>query len=280
MFGAISARAVRERAGAGAEIASVGASIRCAGRRFVVNYPCMKNLPENAAKYLAAFDLDGTLAELGSPVTEGNVALLKRLAHRAQIVLSSGKPTYYLCGFARQLGIADAVLIGENGCAMQFGVSLPPAQNTYFTSSERAVKQLDFARRAVPALFDGNIWCQPNEIMFTPFPTSEEQFVAIRAFNAAHAAELDALDVYEHCDSFDYVPHGVNKRTALENLAARLGVPAGRVIAVGDGVNDYPMFECAGISVGIHLAQPERAGHDFPSLEDALRFLISVTEKD
>lgn len=230
-------------------------------------------------KYLAAFDLDGTLAELGSPVTEDNVVLLKRLAQQAQIVLSSGKPTYYLCGFARQLGIADAVLIGENGCAMQFGVSLPPAQNTYFTSSERAVKQLDFARKAVPALFDGRIWCQPNEIMFTPFPTSEEQFVAIRAFNAAHADELDALDIYEHCDSFDYVPHGVNKRTALESLADCLGVPATKVIAVGDGVNDYPMFECAGISVGIRLAEPRRAGHNFSDPGDALRFLVAATSE-
>ena len=212
----------------------------------------MENNAVTTREYLAAFDLDGTLAELGCPVTEGNVVLLKRLAERARIVLSSGKPTYYLCGFARQLGIADAVLIGENGCAMQFGVSLPPVQNTYFTSSEKAVKQLDFARKAIPAL---------------------------RAFNRDNASALDALDIYEHCDSFDYVPRGVSKRTALEALAARLGVPRERVIAVGDGVNDYPMFECAGISVGIRLAHPDRADFDFSRLSDALSFLIGRTSE-
>ena len=239
----------------------------------------MENNAVTTREYLAAFDLDGTLAELGCPVTEGNVVLLKRLAERARIVLSSGKPTYYLCGFARQLGIADAVLIGENGCAMQFGVSLPPVQNTYFTSSEKAVKQLDFARKAIPALFSEGIWCQPNEVMFTPFPTTEGQFDAIRAFNRDNASALDALDIYEHCDSFDYVPRGVSKRTALEALAARLGVPRERVIAVGDGVNDYPMFECAGISVGIRLAHPDRADFDFSRLSDALSFLIGRTSE-
>ncbi len=239
----------------------------------------MENRCVNSRLYLAAFDLDGTLAELGQPVTPHNVSLLKRLSDNAVIALSSGKPTYYLCGFARQLGAPEAVLIGENGCAMQFGVALPPAQNIYFTSSETAVKQLDFARKAIPALFPEGIWCQPNEVMFTPFPTTEKQFRAIRAFNRENASELDALDIYEHCDSFDYVPRGVNKRTALESLAARLGVPRERVIAVGDGVNDYPMLGFAGISVGIRLAHPDKAEFNFDNLTDALSFLIGRTEE-
>ncbi|SFR31941.1 phosphoserine phosphatase SerB [Halogeometricum limi] len=40
------------------------------------------------------------------------------------------------------------------------------------------------------------------------------------------------------------------KDTALEELADELGVKLSRTIAVGDGANDLPMLEVAGLSVG------------------------------
>jgi phosphoserine phosphatase len=40
------------------------------------------------------------------------------------------------------------------------------------------------------------------------------------------------------------------KDRALENLAADLDVPMSRTVAVGDGANDLPMLEVAGLSVG------------------------------
>ena len=40
------------------------------------------------------------------------------------------------------------------------------------------------------------------------------------------------------------------KDEALESLAAEVGVPHSRTVAVGDGANDLPMLEVAGLSVG------------------------------
>jgi phosphoserine phosphatase len=40
------------------------------------------------------------------------------------------------------------------------------------------------------------------------------------------------------------------KDDALEDLAADLGVPMASTVAVGDGANDLPMLEVAGLSVG------------------------------
>lgn len=40
------------------------------------------------------------------------------------------------------------------------------------------------------------------------------------------------------------------KDTALETHAAELDVPMDRTVAVGDGANDLPMLEVAGLSVG------------------------------
>lgn len=44
----------------------------------------------------------------------------------------------------------------------------------------------------------------------------------------------------------DIAPEGVNKGAALERVREILGVPADRVLAVGDGRNDIEMFEWAG----------------------------------
>ena len=76
---------------------------------------------------LVVFDLDGTLAKVGESATEETVTLLRKIRETgARIALSSGKPTFYLCAFARQLGIQDAVLVGENGSVIQVGTALPP----------------------------------------------------------------------------------------------------------------------------------------------------------
>jgi phosphoserine phosphatase len=40
------------------------------------------------------------------------------------------------------------------------------------------------------------------------------------------------------------------KDEALESLAADLGLPLSRTVAVGDGANDLPMLEVAGLSIG------------------------------
>jgi phosphoserine phosphatase len=45
------------------------------------------------------------------------------------------------------------------------------------------------------------------------------------------------------------------KDDALESLAADLDVPLSRTIAVGDGANDLPMLEVAGLSIG-YLPKP------------------------
>jgi HAD superfamily hydrolase (TIGR01484 family) len=76
---------------------------------------------------LLVFDLDGTLAEIGKGMLPEDVAEFHRLERCGyRIAICSSKPVCYLCGFMRQVGLKDPILIGENGAVFQFGVELPP----------------------------------------------------------------------------------------------------------------------------------------------------------
>ena len=65
---------------------------------------------------LLVFDLDGTLAQVGKGMLPEDIEKLLSLEKEGYtIVICSGKPSYYLCGFARQIGLANPILVGENG---------------------------------------------------------------------------------------------------------------------------------------------------------------------
>jgi len=52
------------------------------------------------------------------------------------------------------------------------------------------------------------------------------------------------------------------KRAALLDATAALGVPAARTIAIGDGANDIPMIEAAGLGVAYHAKPRTRDAAD------------------
>ncbi|HLB27737.1 MAG TPA: HAD-IIB family hydrolase, partial [Dehalococcoidales bacterium] len=60
-------------------------------------------------------------------------------------------------------------------------------------------------------------------------------------------------DVY----SLGVFPSGASKGNALGSLLRRLKVSQSEVMAIGDDLNDLPMFACAGIKVAMGNAQAQ-----------------------
>ncbi len=226
---------------------------------------------------LVVFDLDGTLAKVGEATEAENVALLHKIRETgARIALSSGKPTFYLCAFARQLGLQDAVLVGENGSVIQVGTALPPTlyrKADIPTETKSALKTL---REMMEEEFGQRIWYQPNETALTPFPAYQEDFPKIRAMLDSFLTPEMQIAVYEHPDCFDIQYKGLSKGAGIRRLARVTGIPPSQMISVGDFTNDYPMFAETGYSVGVHLPDPTRATVNFPTTRDAL---LHVLEK-
>ncbi len=70
----------------------------------------------------------------------------------------------------------------------------------------------------------------------------------LRVIPAFRKSKLQALE---------FEPHSAGKREALLYLEREHGIPAERVVAVGDANNDLPMLESAGLSVAMENATPE-----------------------
>ena len=227
---------------------------------------------------LIAFDLDDTLAPVGEAIPPGALGTLRLLEDEGvRLAVCSGKPVYYLCGFARQAGLRRAALVGENGAVIQLGTALPPARFDVLRPSPAARRGMDELRSAIEAALP-DIWFQPNETCLTPFPVSPREHAVIGELLRKHPDALAALDVYHHLDSFDIVPKGVDKGVGLARLGAMLGVTAAETAAVGNGENDYPMFDYAALSVGVRVPDESRVDKNFDSLPAALSYLLPLVK--
>ena len=228
---------------------------------------------------LIVFDLDNTLAPLGKSVPQKVLCELKGFLNNGlHLAVCSGKPTYYLCGFMRAAGLPDTILVGENGAVIDFGVSLPPKEHYALPVSQEAREALSFVNSSLHKLLGDNVWFQPNQVGITPFPVTPEEFKIVQDFIDSHRAELSPLNVYRHCDSFDFVPKNVNKKEGLALLCNRLGILATEVIAVGDSGNDFPMFEFAGFSVGISL--PDNENHRVTAAVDTIEEAVAIIKRN
>ena len=221
------------------------------------------------------FDLDSTLCAIGKEILPEDVALLKELEDKGnRICICSGKPTYYLVGMFRQVGLKAPIFVGENGGVIQFGVHLPPTEYHLTTKKLDVVRKLKSLRADMEDKFGANIWFQPNEIELTAFPNNENLFDEIEEFINQH--NLEGITVYRQVDCFDLVPTDVSKRGGLEYLANLMGLESKDFITVGDGVNDYPMFDYAGFSLGVKVKDDDKVDVNFESINQALKYLLTL----
>jgi len=98
----------------------------------------------------------------------------------------------------------------------------------------------------------------------------------LREFVAALA--LPHVVVYEHRDSIDCVPAGVDKGVALRTVIEAEGIRPEQTIAIGDGVNDIPMFAVAAHSIGVGRRPEVRAAatHSVDTIHEALELLDAL----
>ena len=229
---------------------------------------------------LIVFDLDNTLATPGEGIVASNIEKLKRLeAHGIKIAIASGKTVDYLGGFLRQVGLGQPILLGENGAMIQVGVEWPPQEKYALPHSKNAKDILAYIKEEIDKKIPG-IWYQPNRVAVSPFPKCEEEFDIIAGILRENENRLQDIMVFRHADCFDLVPKGIDKKAGVKYLAQQMHLFPKEIVAVGDGENDYPMFEYAGTAIGVKVKEEFRVHKNFDTIGEVLDYLVKICEDE
>ena len=229
---------------------------------------------------LIVFDLDNTLAALGKGIVASDIEKLKKLENKGiKIAIASGKPVYYLSGFMRQVGLKNPYLLGENGAVLQVDVELPPKELYILPYSQQAKESLKYIKTEIETILP-DIWYQPNMVGVSPFPKNEEEFEIIDGLIKANGDKLLDTQIYRHPDCFDIIPAGIDKKAGLHFLAQKLGLVRDEIVAVGDSMNDYPMFAYAGLAIGVNVKDEKQVNKNFKTITEVLDYLDAKPESD
>ncbi|TNC27432.1 Cof-type HAD-IIB family hydrolase [Amycolatopsis alkalitolerans] len=240
---------------------------------------------------LIASDVDGTLLDTYERLSSRTLAVVRRVADAGvPLVLASGRPPRWIPSVAEPAGLTGyavcangAVLydIGEDLVAEVNGLLEPMLLREVVAEVARALPRCGFAAERIGKhALDSDIgnlviedsfrnpWGDGEGMRVTrgeivghpamkllvsrPGMTSDEMAEAV-------GAVLDeSVDITFSAGSglIEISARGITKATGLAEVAARLGVPAERIIAFGDMPNDVAMLRWAGHGVAMANAHP------------------------
>lgn len=226
---------------------------------------------------IVVFDIDNTLAQLNMPIEQKVITdILEIEKSGIRVILASGKPAIYLSGLARQIGLENPIIIGENGCTIYYSKNIPPHKviKTNISSEQKAlIKKIKID---IGNEFNDSIWFQPNVINITCFHYNNDTRLNLESYihNLFENRNInDNLVYYEHNDSIDIVPRNINKGTAIVQVAKEENINISNVISVGDGVNDFPMFDVSGYTIGVNLNGKYKVDREFENIADAVNYI-------
>jgi hydroxymethylpyrimidine pyrophosphatase-like HAD family hydrolase len=229
---------------------------------------------------LVALDVDGTLVDHDGqlPMVIGE-AISRVVAAGVPVVLCTGRSWHGTRPLVDEMGLPPGPSVCSNGAVI---VNYPPQEivkAVTFDPREVISRVEEFAPGTLIAVeeigrgyrltdhFPGGdltgemiiedaeqLSSRPVTRVILRDPTrSEDDFIAL----ARHLG-LSGVTYFVGWSAWlDIAPEGVNKATALAEVALGLGVPAADVLAFGDGRNDIEMLRWAGRGVAIGDAPAE-----------------------
>jgi Cof subfamily protein (haloacid dehalogenase superfamily) len=226
---------------------------------------------------LAVFDMDDTLLGPDRTLSPENASALRRLrAAGVEVVIASGRHSSNIVDFEHEIGFSGWIIssggaavthseTGEILCEMtvpqRLGMQLferARAQKISVIAYHRTGIFCDapsewidlYTRRThqvaiadIPALIGTGmqklIWTTHRDRITQLFPELEQQY-----------RDEVYMVITEH-EMIDFLHPRANKALATQALAVKLGIAREEILAFGDGNNDVPLLEWAGMSVAM-----------------------------
>lgn len=235
-------------------------------------------------------DLDGTLLNSQGKISEGNQAAIDKLRKAGHhIVLTTGRPLASAIKQANVLGLIGkgCFLIAFNGgvlydlekkCvisrtvmplylvfeifdeANRRSIHIQTYSETKVlveprcanTITEKYCKRLGMEYEVIPDV--RTLTRDPEKILLIDTNTRDILNQFISDLYPRYTNELDFF--YSSQELLEIVPKGVNKGTAIRNVADYLGIKVENTISVGDEANDIPMLKSAHYGIAMKNASP------------------------
>ena len=205
-------------------------------------------------------DVDGTLTDRRRRINTAAVEAIRTLVDAGiEVVLASGNTVCFMDGLCKMIG-TDGTIIGENGGVYRRGyggtLHIPGDREAcleafevlsdHFSGKGIELELYSARYRFADVAFARNI--DPDEAR----AVVRDRRLPVRVLDTGFAIHLQAP--------------GVNKGTAMRELAGEMGISPAEMMAIGDSENDIEMLEAAGIGVAVRNAPaPTRSAADWVS---------------
>ena len=229
---------------------------------------------------LFALDIDGTVVDhAGVMPAQVKAAVGRVLAAGVPVVLATGRAWHSTLPIFTELGLTTGPAVCSNGAVT---VGYPPQQilkavtfdpRAVITEVREqapnmliAVEEIGVGFRLTDHFPDGDL---TGEMIVEDLEQLMSRPVTRVIMRDPAGSDEDFIELAERlglhgCTYFigwsawlDIAPEGVNKATALAEIAAQAGIDAADVLALGDGRNDTEMLRWAGRGVAIGDAPAE-----------------------
>jgi phosphoglycolate phosphatase (TIGR01487 family) len=203
-------------------------------------------------------DLDGTLTDNKRRLCLKAIEALRTCESGGIIVmLASGNIVTTTLQVSRLLGLSGPV-IAENG-----GVVHYKGDNELFGDKKDCLEALEHVKAHLPAkeLFT-------NQCRLTEVCIEEDVGVSkVKALLKGFPVDVNSTGFGIHI-----MPRGMDKIVGVKRACAMIGVPLGKVLAIGDSENDIKMVENCGTGVAVANATKE--------LKAAAKYVCKKTHGD
>ena len=223
-------------------------------------------------------DLDGTVLPKNNRPTKRVIDSIAEASRLIPVAVASGRVQDDVCHFARLFGLT-VPQISENGATLIDPVTGRALKRHIIDrkTAELVVSDLKKSSCRVLACDAGRFVDDPDQIedwditiVMAKFDSESETRGWIERFPTDKVSSYATVDNLGHW-YVDCTPLGVNKASGARNFAEEVGVNPSKLMVIGDGWNDMPMFDVAATRIAMEGAPREmleRATEVVPGIND------------
>jgi phosphoglycolate phosphatase len=194
-------------------------------------------------------DIDGTITDPSRRISTGSMETIRSLVDNGiEVVLASGNTPCFMDALCKMIG-TRGTFIAENGGVFRIG----------YTGTLRITGDQALSRKALEAVQTHYRALGKELELFSPaYRYSDLAFARSVPVDEVKTILRDhPVQVLDTGYAIHLQPPGINKGTALVELARELGLAPADFLAIGDSLNDIQMLKTAGIGITVANAHPE-----------------------